>query len=136
MTLGQDAFLGDWLVTREIADKAGGVPGRFTGEARFAAAPWGLSYEETGRLQLGAGPAMTATRAYRWIFVPGGVEVFFADGRFFHAFRFDAAEASHLCGDDLYRVRYDFGGWPVWVARWDVQGPRKDYAMVSQYQRP
>jgi hypothetical protein len=128
------AFEGEWQVAREIADRTGGPEGRFDGVARFTRAPWGLAYAEAGELRLGTA-AMRATREYRWVFRADGVEVFFADGRAFHAFRFDAAEAEHLCGADLYRVRYDFGRWPVWEAAWDVRGPRKDYAMRSVYAR-
>jgi hypothetical protein len=132
--LGIADFEGDWAIDRVIDDRTGGPAGRFTGTGRFARRPWGLAYAEEGELALGAA-VMRATRSYRWVFGADGVEVFFADGRIFHGFRFDAAGADHLCGDDLYRVAYDFAAWPVWQAVWDVTGPRKDYAMRSVYRR-
>jgi hypothetical protein len=129
------AFEGEWKITRVIHDRTGGPEGRFAGVGRFTRAPWGLRYAEEGELLLGEAPAMRATREYRWVFGEAGVEVFFADGRFFHAFGLDSAEAEHLCGEDLYRVTYDFWRWPHWEAVWDVRGPRKDYAMRSVYAR-
>jgi hypothetical protein len=129
------AFEGEWRITRVITDRAGGPEGRFAGMARFTRAPFGLLYVEEGELRLGE-TAFRATREYRWVFGEGAVEVFFADGRFFHAFGLDATEAEHLCGEDMYRVTYDFWRWPEWEAVWDVTGPRKDYAMRSLYVRP
>jgi hypothetical protein len=127
-------FEGEWQVARVIADRAGGPDARFDGVARFARAAWGLAYAEEGDLRIG-GAVLRATRDYRWVFGSDGVEVFFGDGRFFHAFRFDAAEAEHLCGEDLYRVKYGFERWPLWVAEWDVRGPRKEYRMRSEFRR-
>jgi hypothetical protein len=128
------AFEGLWRVDRVIQDRTGGPECRFTGEARFTAAADGLDYCEEGELRLG-GAAFRATREYRWLLGPAGADVFFADGRFFHRFLWDAAAAEHLCGADLYRVTYDFGRWPVWEAVWEVRGPRKDYVMRSTYAR-
>jgi hypothetical protein len=136
--LGRDGFVGRWSVGRVITDHRGAVEGVFDGIAVISAEGEAeASYAEEGLLRMGDGPQMTATRRYLWRFAGAAVEVFFADGRPFHDFRLDAGEvaAEHLCGADLYRVRYGFGSWPVWTARWQVQGPRKDYAMVSQYRR-
>jgi hypothetical protein len=138
VTWVRDDFVGLWAVARRIDDAAGGQAGQFDGQAVLEPeAEQDLVYAEAGSLQMGAGPAMTATRTYRWHFVGDRVEVFFADGRPFHGFRpaDGDVEAKHLCGADLYRVRYEFGAWPVWTARWEVRGPRKDYAMVTQYRR-
>ena len=144
------AFEGEWHLWRVIEDRAGGPAGAssgrftglFTGVARFLPVAGGqpgplsgaLDYAEEGELRLGRA-AFRATRAYRWVLGPGGVEVFFADGRFFHGFAWEAAVAEHPCGADLYRVRYDFARWPEWQAVWEVRGPRKDYVMRSQYRR-
>jgi hypothetical protein len=137
VTWSREDFAGVWTVAREIADAAGQQTGRFDGQAVLRPeGEAGLVYAEEGVLRMGAGPGWTATRTYLWSFDPAGVTVRFADGRAFHAFVFGAAEAKHLCGADIYRVRYDFAHWPVWTAQWDVRGPRKDYAMVSQYRRP
>ena len=133
-----EAFAGAWALDRVIEDARLGRTGRFTGRASFTPAPGGFAYREEGRLALGDGPAMTATRDYLWRDGGAGViEVLFADGRFFHRFLPDETAPGdvHACDPDTYRVRYDFSRWPRWEAVWRVAGPRKDYAMHSRYRR-
>jgi len=130
------AFEGDWLVSRRIADDYSGQEGQFEGTARFVPEGDGLRYEEAGTLIMGGAVPMRAERAYLWDARAGEIVVRFADGRPFHHFATTPApEAEHLCGEDLYEVRYDFGHWPDWRAVWRVSGPRKAYEMTSQYQR-
>ena len=131
-----DSFAGDWRLERTIEDVKAGRTGRLTGEARFEPVADGLAYREAGTLAFPGTPPMRAERRYLWRDGGAGtIEVFFADGRFFH--RFDAEDhvpgATHACDPDAYRVRYDFRAWPRWLAEWRVTGPRKDYAMVSSY---
>ncbi|MBR2574404.1 MAG: hypothetical protein IKE14_08750 [Loktanella sp.] len=94
-----------------------------------------LEYLEAGQMRLGAAPPMQATRRYLWQFVPDLVQVRFADGRDFHSFApaGQVAGTDHPCGEDHYRVVYDFTRWPDWRATWDVTGPRKDYTSVTEY---
>jgi len=129
-------FEGTWTLTRQIADAQSGAESRFEGTARFIPDGDGLRYEEEGRLMIPRQPPMAATRRYLWRAGAQGIEVFFADGRFFHAIApGPAPEACHDCPPDLYRVRFDFTAWPAWQAIWRVSGPRKDYAMQSVYRR-
>ena len=137
--LRPDDFLGEWDLRRTIADQLQGQEGRLTGTARFE--PIGntqLTYSEQGRLRLGAGPEMVASRQYSWSFLGDGVDVTFDDGRPFHRFipNGHAAGTDHPCGDDYYTVRYDFTAWPLWEAVWTVKGPRKNYVSHSVYLRP
>ncbi|WP_118134038.1 DUF6314 family protein [Oceanicella sp. SM1341] len=132
-------FLGHWRVDRHVHDLDSARTGRFEGRASFSPVPGGLLYEEDGTLSL-AGLTMRATRRYIYRF-PGGdeVQVYFEDGRFFHAFEADArrAEALHLCPPDRYEVAYVFGPDPDrWQCEWRVEGPRKDYRLVTRYSRP
>ncbi len=130
-----DAFRGDWNLTRRIEDRRAGRCGHFTGSARFLPMTGGLDYREEGMLTLGGAP-FRASRRYLWSEPGAGtVELRFADGRFFHRFRLDAGHpaAEHPCGDDLYRVAYDFSRWPCWRAEWRVIGPAKAYTLVSEY---
>lgn len=130
-------FAGDWLIARAIADRHAAQTGRFDGRAWFTpTGPDHFRYREDGVLHLGAGPAMTATRAYGWAFDGARVAVTFADGRPFHSFPLAGGPGEdHPCGEDLYRVAYDFSRWPVWEVTWTVSGPRKDYTMTSCYRR-
>lgn len=136
MELG--AFEGRWRLTRTIQDARAGRPGRFDGVAVFEPGSGGLWYREVGTLTLEGAAPMAASRGYLWRDGGAGtVAVLFEDGRFFH--RFDPGaerpEAVHDCAPDTYRVRYDFRDWPAWRVDWRVTGPRKDYAMVSRYER-
>ena len=138
MILGPDEFLGDWVLSRTIADQLQGQEGRLTGTARFEeAGARRLAYVEKGRLRLGAGPELVAQRQYYWDFEGEGVDVTFDDERPFHRFtpQGHAAGTDHPCGEDYYTVRYDFSGWPRWEAVWTVKGPRKNYVSHSVYQR-
>lgn len=135
----KDRFAGSWTLRRDIFDVDSQWLGKFRGRAQFSPDGQGcLSYHEEGQLRFGGLAAMTATRDYIWTF-PGGsqVAVLFDDARPFH--RFDAAlpraKASHYCDPDDYAVTYDFSRWPEWRAEWRVEGPRKDYRMVSIYER-
>ena len=130
------AFAGRWRLTRTIADRTGGPDGRFEGRATFT--PEGartLRYVEEGRLHLGDGAVLVASRTYLWTVWQNRVEVAFEDGSPFHAFSAgqSGAGSDHLCVADHYRVTYDFGRWPVWSTLWRVTGPRKDYEMTSRF---
>ena len=65
---------------------------------------------------------------------PSQIDVRYEDGRPFHGFLVEAPQAEHLCGDDRYRVSYDFGP-DTWLSRWEVDGPAKDYARTTRYRR-
>jgi len=129
------AFLGRWRLARDILH-ADGLRGRLDGEARVApAGPALCTYTEEGRLVLDAGEPLLATRRYLWRDAAGAIDISFSDGRPFHRVSLGAfcAETAHLCPPDRYAVFYDFSDWPVWTARWRVEGPRKDYEMTSTY---
>ena len=95
-----------------------------------------LIQDETGRLALG-GQSFAASRRYIWQEAGDVLEVLFDDLRPFHSIPAGAGrhEATHLCGPDRYDVAYDFTQWPRWRSVWQVQGPKKDYKMTSDYTR-
>lgn len=131
-------FAGAWQIMRRITDNLGQQGGRFVGQAVLEPdAQGGLIYDETGQLHLSSGPVLTAQRRYLWGFEDGRVVMRFADGRPFHDFapKGQSGDIRHLCGDDIYDVRYDFTRFPSWTARWQVTGPRKDYVSFSTYSR-
>jgi hypothetical protein len=113
--------------------------GHFEGRASFAAdprSPAALIWHERGHLRLGAhdGPA---GRTLRIEPARGAWEVRFDDGRSFH--RLDlaggACEATHLCGPDTYRGRYEIESPDRFTVTWRVTGPRKDDLIESVYDR-
>lgn len=133
-----EAFAGRWQITRQITDRRGGAPGRFTGAALLHAdGTGGWIWEESGQLRLGEGAPLTATRRYLWQETGARITLLFEDGRYFHSFDPNAARATaqHDCPPDLYDVTYDFSSWPVWRSHWEVRGPRKDYRMDSWHRR-
>ena len=124
-------FLGEWRLSREIAQADGSVA-RFEGVARWVSrADGGADYSETGALITPQG-RFAAERRYLW---DGDLRVYFDDGRFFHAVPAGGGAAGHWCDPDQYDVTYDFSGWPEWTAVWRVRGPRKDYVMTSRFVR-
>lgn len=130
MTPDLSDLVGAWRVSRAIRHVDGTVA-RFRGTATWRPDGAVLRCEEAGRLRTGGG-AMAATRATLWRAERHGIAVTFADGRPFHAIGPDA-EVRHDCPPDLYRLGYDFDGWPRWTVIWRVTGPRKDYAARTRY---
>ena len=131
-------FVGDWILQRQITDRYLNQTGVFSGLATLQPLePDVLKYSENGKVRLGEGPCMSATRDYVWRFVGNRVEVKFVNGDAFHIFVPAGAVdgTDHPCGDDFYRVHYDFLQWPEWTVTWTVSGPRKDYTSVSRYVR-
>lgn len=128
-------FRGRWRVARIVADAAGCPLACFAGRADFVPeAGRGLICREAGLLRHG-GVRHPAERVTLWRFPGDGrIEVLFADGRPFHAFGPELAEAVHLCGADRYVVTYDFAP-TVWHSRWQVRGPLKHYVMTTRYRR-
>jgi len=131
---GLEEFAGVWRLERQINDNHGARLGTLNGMARFAADGTGLTYNEEGKLVLPGSAPLAAGQGYLWRPDPGGIAVLFTDERPFHLIAPGLApKAEHICGADLYRVAYDFSGWPEWTATWRVIGPRKDYRMTSRY---
>lgn len=130
-------FLGSWLLTRTIDDRLAGHVAGFSGTARLTPTDDGALYVETGRLMIPGQAPLEATRRFLWAEAgPGRIAVAFDGGRAFHDFSLAAsASASHDCPPDVYHAHYDFAHWPDWQATWTAKGPRKDYRMVSHYQR-
>ncbi|MBT9384230.1 hypothetical protein KM176_10215 [Pseudooceanicola sp. CBS1P-1] len=131
-------FEGDWRIDRRIEDRRGGQSGRFRGTARLERTPEGhWLWQEDGFMQLGPALPVRATRRYLWAPEGPRIQVFFDDGRFFHAFdpRGVQSAADHQCLRDHYAVSYAFDAWPAWQARWQVRGPMKDYCLISDYFR-
>ena len=124
-------FEGVWMFDR-VVEHASGDRATVTGRATFTCDGAGLVQEEVGRMSLNGAPPLCATRRYLW---RAGLQVCFEDGRDFHTVPAEGGTAEHWCDPDHYTVQYEFGSWPDWTATWTVQGPNKDYRMVTRYTR-
>lgn len=129
------ALEGRWQLTRVIHHGDGRVD-RLAGQAVFTRSGRRLILDETGILTVGD-QALEARQTYIWTEADRRIDVFFHDLRPFHSVPLGdpAPETVHLCPPDRYQVAYDFAQWPDWSATWQVEGPRKDYDMVSRYTR-
>ena len=127
---------------RIIENVPEGVIGEFWGECVFvpdgAHESGGLTCREQGVLRF-RGADYHSGRVSLWRFPgQGRIEVRYEDNRPFHDFTAEEPEATHLCGEDDYRVSYEFGpegDTGTWFSRWDVKGPAKDYVMTTRYRR-
>ena len=134
------AFLtGTWRIARTVEDARSGQDGGFEGTAVFAPLPdGGLLLTESGTMRLG-GYSGPAEQTYRYAFPegPGRAQVFRHDGMPFHELDLTtgSADAVHLCGADLYRGSFRVERHDEWVVEWSVNGPRKDYHMVTRHYR-
>lgn len=136
MIRAAEDFLGCWQIAREITDARAGSVSHFSGTAEIAPDEDRWLYSETGTLVMAHGLKMQAERRYIWKPDATGIDIFFADSRFFHRLALGpTAQASHWCDPDTYEVTYALDAWPLWHSLWRVQGPRKNYAMRSRYTR-
>jgi hypothetical protein len=128
---------GPWRVRRRIDDRRRDERGSFEGGAAFCRERQGLRYRERGVLRLN-GYEGEAGRDYVYAFPIAAVaEVYFDDGRFFHALDLSggAWSVEHRCGDDLYRGDFAVDGKDRWRVVWRVDGPRKALILDAEYRR-
>lgn len=124
-------FEGTWNLTRQITHDTG-ARATFDGRAIWTPDAQGMQYRESGQLKMPGSPAMQAERRYLW---RDPLEVYFADGRFFHQIPAMGGTAQHWCDPDTYLVQYDFEAWPAFSTVWQVTGPKKAYEMISHYRQ-
>ncbi|TMV06381.1 hypothetical protein FGK63_14605 [Ruegeria sediminis] len=130
-------FEGTWRMVRTIQDHRAGKVVYATGVAALTRGEGGHLYDEVVMLSIPGQAPLRGTRRYLWCTGSGRIDVRFADGRFFHGFSLKEAAptAHHACLPDSYGVAYDFARWPNWSVRWEVEGPRKSYVMLTDYAR-
>ena len=128
---------GSWRIDREYRDGGGHLIGAMTGTGHYTPDTSGLRYTERGTLN-SAGYRGEGERRYRLIAQTASrAAIRFEDGRPFHMLDLSSgrAEVLHLCGDDRYGASYRAFGLGRWTLRWVVSGPRKEYAIESEYTR-
>jgi Family of unknown function (DUF6314) len=125
-------FIGRWEIARDIVDRRTSASGAFRGTAEFVPDEAGVRWIEDGELTW-AGHRMSAGRRLRM--VPGAegrIDVFFDDGRYFHAL--DVA-FKHDCAPDTYVGRLVIGSRDGFTLTWDVEGPATSIRISSSYLR-
>ena len=129
---------GQWHLHREITDHRQQQTGRLIGTARFiVSGDHAMDWQENGRLIMGDhnGEAWQRYRLCRT--ANGDTQILFPDGRRF--FDLPAGQTTltmhHNCAPDRYDGMVSVQDIDHWQLQWRVQGPRKDYAMVSHYKR-
>ncbi|GAB3541867.1 DUF6314 family protein [Arthrobacter tecti] len=136
------AFLpGTWEVRRTLKDLTSGTKGTFNGTATFTKHDddGALLHREHGTLAWAGLAPTTATRALTWR--PGiddySMNVFFEDGRFFHALNLENGSDTpeHLCQPDLYRGSFAIKDSDSWNYTWRVTGPNKNLRLTTRLSR-
>jgi len=102
-----------------------------------------FDYQERGRLRLTDGPTIEGERRYIFEECDDGFRVLFAESppRLFHQIVLCRAGPSlvgsgvHICGEDRYDSRYEFRPDGSFVIEHAVRGPRKRYAINTNYSR-
>lgn len=144
-----DAFFrGHWHFTREVRLGDGTLSALAPGRAVFTSGDVGdvLEYHEEGRVRLlPAGTELPFSRSYRYRFEDALLHVFFADGPDAGSLyqSYDCPEgavilrlrALHHCGADVYAGQYELDSADRFCLRTSVQGPKKDFSIVTVYER-
>jgi hypothetical protein len=140
-----ECFVGHWVLEREIPGIAS-----FSGAAEFTAtsAPDVLAYAESGILAIASGHKASASR--RLLYCRIGERLAIKDddsirrGTLLHLLAFGrpsvgdgwlAAGHRHCCGTDMYDLEMTIIAPDRFETRYRVQGPRKDYRMLTAYRR-
>jgi hypothetical protein len=134
-------FVGEWALRRRIDDRLSGRAGRASGRAAFIPRGADLVCREEMRVCYG-GRSLDAHQETVWRFADdGGVALLFSDGAPFCALRFRQAagvwRASliHDCPPDRYCGEAAVIAPDRWRLSWRALGPRKDYALDTDYRR-
>ena len=142
---------GTWILTRALEPDLGTA----TGIARFTeAGPGRLHYREDVELRLASGHVGEAYREYEYLLEEDRIRVLLADGTTMHVLVFQpengrstasaqghaagvwTAADVHDCRADQYRGTYRMDARGVLTVDMKVDGPAKDYRIVTEYGRP
>lgn len=121
---------GDWSCRRLVYD---GLSRAFLrGEGHCTFQPEGKRLRQVESLVFNG---LEASRTYLWEVRETAVWLLYEDGRPLVPVTDSQKDGRHLCGQDLYEVRLSEWALRCFTLSWRVQGPRKDYAMVTRYRR-
>ena len=137
---------GGWEFTRQL-----GMQGTMEGVARFQPKESGvLHYQEQGTITFANGKVCFAHRAYGYVYSQGAMAVHFWDptrkqpGALLHQLQFCSTRAAdqplkatgiHHCARDVYEAHYWFMNAQQFQLTYQVQGPKKDYTIQTDFSR-
>jgi hypothetical protein len=128
------ALLGDWRLTRRLADLRAGLSGTVHGRLTLRTERGEIAWIEQGIL-LWNGSRLSVSRSYRLLRAEHGWWLYFADGRPFHAW-VPGQWVHHPCREDSYRGLITITGPDRWRTRWEVDGPDKAQLIITWLSRP
>ena len=128
------ALLGDWRLTRRLADRRTGLSGVVRGQLTLRSEAGGhISWVEQGTL-LWNGSRLPVSRSYRLLRAEEGWWLYFPDGRSFHAWT-PGQWVHHPCREDSYRGLITITGPDRWRTIWEVDGPDKAQRIITWLSR-
>ena len=127
------ALLGDWRLTRRLADRRTGRSGTVCGRLTLRSERGQIAWVEQGTL-LWNGSRLPVSRSYRLLRAGEGWWLYFADGRPFHPW-IPGRWVHHPCREDSYRGLITIAGPDQWRTRWEVDGPDKAQRIITQLSR-
>ena len=127
------ALLGDWRLTRELADRRTGRSGTVSGRLTLRSERGQIVWAEQGTV-LWNGSRLPVSRSYRLRRAGEGWWLYFADGRLFHPW-IPGRWVHHPCREDSYRGLITITGPDQWRTRWEVDGPDKAQLIITQLSR-
>jgi hypothetical protein len=131
---GPDALLGNWRLTRTVADLRTGRSGTVSGQLRLRAEGDRIGWDEQGTM-VWNGSRLPVSRAYQLRRAGDGWWLHFPDGRPFHPWR-PGQWVHHPCREDSYRGLITITGPDLWRTRWEVEGPDKAQQIMTWLSRP
>ena len=127
------ALLGDWRLTRRLADRRTGLSGTVCGQLTLRSEHGQIAWVEQGTL-LWNGSRLSVSRSYCLLRAEEGWWLYFPDGRPFHPW-IPGQWVHHPCREDTYRGLITITGPDQWRTLWEVDGPDKAQRIITRLSR-
>ena len=126
-------LLGDWRLTRTLADRRTGLSGTVYGRLTLRCERDQIAWVEQGTL-LWNGSRLSVSRSYRLLRAEQGWWLYFPDGRPFHAWIL-GQWVHHPCREDSYRGLITITAPDQWRTLWEIDGPDKAQRIITWLSR-
>jgi hypothetical protein len=126
-------LLGDWRLTRTLADRHMGLSGTVSGQLTLREKNDQITWVEQGTL-LWNGSRLPVSRSYLLRRAEDGWWLYFSDGQPFHPWT-PGQWVQHPCREDTYRGLITITGPEAWHTLWEVKGPEKNQQIATHLSR-